>query len=57
MDQSSEHSQHSETGRTGKRKYEPPQILSQEIFETTALACGKLVGQGGPKCGPNPRLS
>jgi hypothetical protein len=30
---------------TGKRKYEPPEILSQEVFETTALACGKRPGQ------------
>jgi hypothetical protein len=32
--------------RTGKRPYEPPAIESEEIFETTALACGKLPGQG-----------
>jgi hypothetical protein len=44
---------HSEPGRDaqgergGKRKYEPPEIQSQEVFETTALACGKLPGQGG----------
>jgi hypothetical protein len=29
----------------GKRAYEPPEILSQEVFETTALACGKRPGQ------------
>ena len=34
--------------QSGKRKYEPPEILSQEVFETTALACGKLSGQSGP---------
>ena len=38
--------------QTGKRKYEPPQILSQEVFETTALACGKRAGQG-PTCNAN----
>lgn len=32
-------------GETGKRKYETPEILSQEVFETTALACGKRPGQ------------
>jgi hypothetical protein len=32
---------------SGKRTYEPPDILTQEVFETTALACGKLPGQGG----------
>lgn len=29
----------------GKRTYEPPTIVSQEVFETTALACGKRPGQ------------
>jgi hypothetical protein len=29
----------------GRRPYEPPEILSQEVFETTALACGKRPGQ------------
>ena len=38
-----------EAGQSGKRKYEPPDILSQEVFETTALACGKLPG-GGATC-------
>jgi len=33
-------------GQSGKRTYEPPEILSQEIFETTALACRKIGGQG-----------
>jgi hypothetical protein len=28
-----------------KRPYEPPRIESEKIFETTALACGKLPGQ------------
>jgi hypothetical protein len=32
---------------SGKRKYEPPEILSQEVFETTALACGKKPGGPG----------
>ena len=32
-------------GETAKRKYEAPEILSQEVFETTALACGKRPGQ------------
>ena len=30
--------------RRAKRKYEPPDILSQEVFETTALACMKVTG-------------
>ena len=32
--------------RTPRRPYEPPAIESEDIFETTALACGKLAGQG-----------
>jgi hypothetical protein len=36
--------------QTRKRPYEPPRILSEGIFETTALACGKKPSQGG-KCG------
>ena len=42
---------------SGKRAYEPPEIVTQEVFETTALACGKLPGQGGPKCAANPKNS
>lgn len=40
-------------GQRGKRKYEPPDILSQEVFETTALACMKVTGGGG--CGSSPK--
>jgi hypothetical protein len=39
-------------GQRGKRKYEPPEILSQEVFETTALACMKVVGGA---CGASPK--
>jgi hypothetical protein len=28
-------------GQSGKQKYEPPKILSEKVFETTALACMK----------------
>jgi hypothetical protein len=31
----------------GRKPYEPPQIVSEDIFETTALACGKKPMQGG----------
>ena len=55
MEREQEQPQRSE--QTGKRKYSPPEIVTQEVFETTALACGKRVGQGGSKCGPNPRNS
>jgi hypothetical protein len=53
----SEQQQPQRPQQTGKRKYSPPDIVTQEVFETTALACGKRVGQGGAKCGPSPRNS
>jgi coenzyme PQQ synthesis protein D (PqqD) len=36
--------------------YEAPCVLSEGIFETTALACGKLPG-GGAKCNSRPKAS
>ena len=39
-----------------KRPYEPPAITSEQIFETTALACGKIAAQGG-KCNARPKAS
>ncbi len=42
--------------QTRKRPYEPPRILSEEIFETTALACGKMP-PGAAKCNANPKNS
>ncbi len=47
MEKRSERDQGGPDHRGGKLKYEPPQILSQEVFETTALACAKRPGQGG----------
>jgi hypothetical protein len=32
---------------TGKRPYVKPNCSSEKIYETLALACGKLPGQGG----------
>jgi hypothetical protein len=55
MERQQQHDERPE--QTGKRKYSPPEIVSQEVFETTALACGKKPGQGGAKCGASPRLS
>lgn len=40
-----DHAKKAESGR--KRKYEPPEIVSEEVFETTALACRKMGGSGG----------
>jgi hypothetical protein len=43
-------------GQQGKRPYEAPAIASEQIFETTALACGKVPAQGG-KCITRPKAS
>jgi hypothetical protein len=53
MDKRDERSSNARADQAGKRKYEPPQILSQEVFETTALACMKVAGGGG--CGAFPK--
>jgi hypothetical protein len=47
-----------QTERRGenKRPYEPPAIASEQIFETTALACGKRPAQG-IKCILRPKAS
>jgi hypothetical protein len=47
MEKRNERDQGAKGNHAGKRKYEPPEILSQEVFETTALACAKRPGQGG----------
>jgi hypothetical protein len=39
-----------------RRPFEPPAIVSEQIFETTALACGKRMGQG-VKCAIRPKAS
>jgi len=40
----------------GKKPYAKPSVLSEPIYETLALACGKLPGQGGI-CNGAPRRS
>ena len=40
----------------GKKKYIKPACASETIYETLALACGKLAGQGG-QCNTSPRRS
>ena len=47
MNEHGERVRGSDASQDSKRKYEPPQILSQAVFETTALACGKRPSQGG----------
>lgn len=47
----------SEAGTPASRRpYEAPAIVSEQVFETTALACGKLGGAGG-KCTGRPKAS
>ena len=46
----------SERVEPGKRPYEAPAIVSEQIVETTALACGKRPDQGG-KCSARPKAS
>jgi hypothetical protein len=43
-----------EKGR--KKPYSKPACVSEEIFETTALACVKRAGQGG-SCNASPKSS
>jgi len=40
----------------GKKIYEKPSVTSEPIYETLALACGKLPGQGA-SCIGAPRRS
>jgi hypothetical protein len=40
----------------GKRPYETPAVVSERIFETTALACGKKTGEAC-KCMGQPKAS
>ncbi len=47
MERHGERKGEADAGRAGKRKYEPPEILSQEVFETTALACLKVSAAQG----------
>ena len=40
----------------GRKPYTKPNVQSEPIYETLALACGKLPGQGGV-CNGAPRRS
>ncbi len=31
-----------------KKPYTPPQVISEEVFETLALSCDKMAGDLGP---------
>jgi len=43
-------------GNGSKKAYTKPSVVSEPIYETLALACGKLPGQGGI-CNASPRRS
>jgi hypothetical protein len=43
-------------GSSSKKPYTKPSVVSEPIYETLALACGKLPGQGGI-CSGAPRRS
>ncbi len=43
-------------GTSQRKPYVKPQCLSEKIFETTALACGKLPAGGG-LCAGAPKAS
>jgi hypothetical protein len=43
-------------GNGGKKPYTKPSVVSEPIYETLALACGKLPGQGGI-CSAAPKRS
>jgi hypothetical protein len=45
-----------QAGGVGKKAYVKPRCVSEPIYETLALACGKLPGQGGV-CHAAPRRS
>jgi len=57
MNEHGERVRGSDASQDSKRKYEPPQILSQAVFETTALACGKKPAQGGACSGGGQKTS
>lgn len=45
------HIEATEEGTAGKRAYVKPSFRHEEVFETMALACGKLLATGVGHCG------
>lgn len=41
-----------EGNMSDKKKYEKPELKSEEILERVALECGKEAGSPVPTCGP-----
>jgi hypothetical protein len=56
MAEDQKNSPHTPGGSGGKKPYSKPSVVSEPIYETLALACGKLPGQGG-LCNGSPRRS
>jgi hypothetical protein len=56
MNESRKKAQAAEGNPGGKKAYVKPRCVSEPIYETLALACGKLPGQGGV-CHGAPRRS
>jgi hypothetical protein len=47
MERTKKSSESSGQKAAGKRSYVKPECVSEPIYETLALACGKLPGQSG----------
>jgi hypothetical protein len=56
MEKNIEDQQNRQPQAGGKRPYVKPSFVSEEIFETMALTCGKVSGGGG-SCGASPKTS
>jgi len=56
MAEDSKNSHQSPSGTGGKKPYTKPSVVSEPIYETLALACTKLPGQGG-LCNGSPKRS
>jgi len=39
-----------ENGHMEKKPYQKPSFRYERVFETLALACGKIAGSGYPNC-------
>jgi hypothetical protein len=45
------------TAADTKKPYEKPAFRYEQVFVTTALSCGKMVGSTQGTCGVNPNAS
>jgi hypothetical protein len=46
----------SETPQEARKPYQKPAVRYEQVFETSALTCGKIHGRTGP-CHSNPKNS